>query len=248
MLNYIATDNTAEIIKSISRQQNILILYEQHGTTNISKYLKETKVNFNLIKYFIIDITCLDNSENEILENINNFGKLHTKIRIIILAEGFNDNSYLLSNLYNNGIYNIINSSDEEIIKQELKRCLSERGLQKKDVKRFENIEEIQVKTGKISNVIKLLKTKPNNKKISNKDESNTINKEKVVKSVDDINSNTIIQQSGSVYFFALFLEAITRLVKLICYIAVFVLTSIGITILLNSQLRNMVFQILGLK
>ena len=53
---------------------------------------------------------------------------------------------------------------------------------------------------------------------------------------------------SNSVYLFSLLLEAVTRIVKLICYVIVFVLTSIGLTILLNSELRELVFQIFGLK
>ena len=63
MLNYIASDNTAQLIKNICIEKNLLILYEQVGIINIRKYLKETKVNFNLIRYFIIEISCLDNSE-----------------------------------------------------------------------------------------------------------------------------------------------------------------------------------------
>ena len=53
---------------------------------------------------------------------------------------------------------------------------------------------------------------------------------------------------SYSVYLFSLLLEAITRLVKFICYVLVFVLTSIGLTIMLNQELRELVFQIFGLK
>ena len=53
---------------------------------------------------------------------------------------------------------------------------------------------------------------------------------------------------SNSVYLFSLLLEAVTRIVKFICYVIVFVLTSIGLTILLNNELRELVFQIFGLK
>ena len=56
MLNYIATENTAKLIQRICKSQNILILYKTEDITNINKYLKETKVNFNLVKFFIIEI------------------------------------------------------------------------------------------------------------------------------------------------------------------------------------------------
>ena len=48
---------------------------------------------------------------------------------------------------------------------------------------------------------------------------------------------------NNQVYLFSLLLEAITRLVKFICYVAIFIFTSIGLTILVNEQLRNLVFQ-----
>ena len=74
----------------------------------------------------------------------------------------------------------------------------------------------------------------------------NKTNKKKEDKSIDEKNKTDI--PSHSVYLFSLLLEAITRLVKFICYILVFVLTSIGLTILLNQELRELVFQIFGLK
>ena len=240
MLNYIASDNTAQLIKNICIEKNLLILYEQVGIINIRKYLKETKVNFNLIRYFIIEISCLDNSENEIIENIYNFTKLHEKIRIIILAQGFNNNSNLLNTLYDKGIYNIINSNDEINIRQDLIKCLSEEGIQKKDAEKFKKVLEIKQKKSKISNITKSIKAaflKPK-EKIKQDEQNGT-----------EIKPNkTIIQQSSGVYFFALILETVTRLITLICYVVVFFLTSIGITILLNQELRNMVFQIFGLK
>ena len=240
MLNYIASDNTAQLIKNICIEKNLLILYEQVGIINIRKYLKETKVNFNLIRYFIIEISCLDNSENEIIENIYNFTKLHEKIRIIILAQGFNNNSNLLNTLYDKGIYNIINSNDETNIRQDLIKCLSEEGIQKKDAEKFKKVLEIKQKKSKIYNITKSIKAaflKPK-EKIKQDEQNGT-----------EIKPNkTIIQQSSGVYFFALILETVTSLITLICYVVVFFLTSIGITILLNQELRNMVFQIFGLK
>ena len=48
--------------------------------------------------------------------------------------------------------------------------------------------------------------------------------------------------KSNNVYFFLL--EVITKIVKLIIGILFFILTSIGITVLFNEQLRNLLIQI----
>lgn len=231
MLNYIATENTAKLIEKICKNQNILILYKTENTINISEYLKETKVNFNLIKHFIIELSCLDNTEEEIIQNIYNFNRLHTKTRIIILASGYNDQNIILTNLYDLGFYNIINESESELVESKLNTALSENGIQKTEAKKFKKREVVIQKDSKLKNLIN---------KVSSKSEIKEAERIKL-ESKDDM-------PTYSVYLFSLLLEAITRLVKFICYVLVFGLTSVGLTIMLNRELREIVFQIFGLK
>lgn len=232
MLNYIATPKTSMLIQKICKDRNILILHETKELTDIVKYIKQTKVNFNLVKYFIIELSCLENEEKDIIQSIYTFSRLYNKTRIIILAQGLDNQSNILNELYNREIYNIINSNSETEITEEIIKCFSVEGIQKKEAKKFEKIEKVETKENKIEKVISFIKNKKIKEKQSDSDKQNDI----------------VIHQPKGVYFFALLLEAITRLTKLIAYIVVFILTSIGITILLNSELRNMVFQILGLK
>ena len=77
----------------------------------------------------------------------------------------------------------------------------------------------------------KILKKKENKKKLKFKTK-NLIN--------FVIKGNT--HKSNNVYFFLL--ELITKIVKLIIGILFFILTSIGITVLFNEQLRNLLMQI----
>lgn len=232
MLSYIANIDTAQIIQKVCKRKNILILNTQELETDISQYVKEIKINFNLIKYLIIDLNSLTNSETEIVENIYNFSKLYTKTRIIILAPNYNEQNVVLTNLYDLGFYNIINEFEIDKIENKLNVALSEVGIQKNDSKRFKKREEVIQKESKIKNLIDKIKSKPSKKKV---------NKKVKEESKSDMPSN-------SVYLFSLLLEAVTRIVKFICYVVVFVLTSIGLTILLNSELRELVFQIFGLK
>jgi hypothetical protein len=232
MLSYIANIDTAQLIQKVCKRKNILILNTQELETDISQYVKEIKINFNLIKYLIIDLNALTNSETEIVENIYNFSKLYTKTRIIILAPNYNEQNVVLTNLYDLGFYNIINEFEIDKIENKLNIALSEVGIQKNDSKRFKKREEVIQKESKIKNLIDKIKSKPSKKKV---------NKKIKEESKSDMPSN-------SVYLFSLLLEAVTRIVKFICYVIVFVLTSIGLTILLNSELRELVFQIFGLK
>ena len=219
MLSYIASLETAQLIQKICKRKNILILNTQESETDISQYVKETKINFNLIKYLVIDLNSLTNSETEIIENIYNFSRLYTKTRIIILASNYNEQNIVLTNLYELGFYNIINESEK--IEEKLNIALGENGIQKNESKKFKKREELIQKESKVQKLLEKVKTKPSktkeNKKV--KEESKTD------------------MPSHSVYLFSLLLEAITRLVKFICYVLVFVLTSIGLTILLNQEL-----------
>lgn len=226
MLSYIANINTAQIIQTICKSKNILILNSQEGKTDINQYIKETKVNFNLIKYLVIDISALVNSDTEIIESIYNFSKLYTRARIIIIAAGYDCQSAVLTNLYDLGFYNVINDLE---FAEKLNIAI-DTGLQKRDVKKFEKKVEVIQKESKLNKIKDKLKQLRKDQKSKSKKENNT-----------DMPTN-------KVYLFSLLLEAVTRLVKFICYLAIFGLTSVGLTILLNEELRELVFQIFGLK
>lgn len=225
MLSYIASNSTARLIKDICKEQNITILNQEVEEIDFLKYIKQTKVNFNLIKYLVIELSQLKNTEDEVINSIKYFKEMYINTKIIVVAKGYDNQNVILTNLYENSIYNIVNTLDEMQVKEEIKRCLLQEGLQEKDARRFKKIEIEKVdKKVKYHDFISKLKEKPH----------------KNIRTQNQINSG--------VYFFNLVVETITRLIKLIGYIILFILTSIGITILLNSELRNILFQILGLK
>ena len=230
MLSYIANIDTAQLIQKVCKRKNILILNTQESETDISQYVKETKVNFNLVKYLVIDLNSLTNSETEIIESIYNFSRIYTKTRIIIFASNYNEQNIILTNLYDLGFYNIINEFEVDQIENKLNIALSETGIQKNEAKRFKKQVEVIQKESKI-------------KKLANKVKTNKKKENKKVKESSKTDMSTNL-----VYLFSLLLEMITRLVKFICYVLVFILTSIGLTILLNRELRELVFQIFGLK
>lgn len=227
MISYIASNSMDRLIKSICQEQHITILNQEVEEIDFLKYIKQTKVNFNLIKYFIIDINQLKNTEDEIVNSIKYFKEMYSNTRIIIIAKGYDSQNNILTALYENGIYNIANNNEEQELKQEIKNCLTQ-GLQEKDAKKFKRIEKIKIdKKAKYKNLI--LKLKGKNKKQPNEQE---------------LKERTQKQISSSVYFLAIFVDVVKSLVRLLCYIAVFILTSVGLTFLLNEELRNMVFQI----
>ena len=233
MLSYIASNSTAEIIKNVCKEQNITILNQEVEEIDFFKYIKQTKVNFNLVKYFVIDLKQIKNTEDEIINSIKYFKEMYVNTRLIIIAKEYDNQNIILTTLYENSIFNIINNSDEQQIKVEIEKCLLGDGLQEKDAKRFKRIEEVKVDKKVKFNIIPKLKEK-------------LANQEKVQKPSENIETQN--QINSSVYFFAVLVDAIKSLVRLLCYIAIFILTSVGLTFLFNEELRNVIFQILGLK
>ncbi len=233
MLSYIASNSTAEIIKNVCKEQNITILNQEVEEIDFFKYIKQTKVNFNLVKYFVIELKQIKNTEDEIINSIKYFKEMYVNTRLIIIAKGYDNQNIILTTLYENRIFNIINNSDEQQIKVEIEKCLLGNGLQEKDAKRFKRIEEVKVDKKVKFNIISKLKEK-------------FANQEKVQKPSKNIEAQN--QINSSVYFFAVLVDAIKSLVRLLCYIAIFILTSVGLTFLFNEELRNVIFQILGLK
>ena len=233
MLSYIASNSTAEIIKNVCKEQNITILNQEVEEIDFFKYIKQTKVNFNLVKYFVIELKQIKNTEDEIINSIKYFKEMYVNTRLIIIAKGYDNQNIILTTLYENRIFNIINNSDEQQIKVEIEKCLLGDGLQEKDAKRFKRIEEVKVDKKVKFNIIPKLKEK-------------FANQEKVQKPSKNIEAQN--QINSSVYFFAVLVDAIKSLVRLVCYIAIFILTSVGLTFLFNEELRNVIFQILGLK
>ena len=148
MLNYIAKNETKNIIQKICVEKNILVLYETHNDINIEEYIKRTNVNFNVLRYFIIDLECII--------DLNNFPKIisqlkimYPKIRIIVMAS-YNNNYLLLEQLYQLKIYNIVNTDLAQNIEKQMLEALSEKGIQKKQVRRFDIQEqEKQIKKNK---------------------------------------------------------------------------------------------------
>lgn len=227
MLSYIASNPMEDLINGVCEELNITIL-SKIGEIDFLQYIKETKVNFKLIKYIIIELKSLKGTEENIINGISYFYEVYPNIRIIILASGYDEQNDILTNLYEKGIYNIINSVELEKIKSELKKSLISDGLSKKESKKFKKAEII--KKQKRNNLKKYITSMKKNKKLN----SEGIEKTQV--------NNT------SVYFFTLLIQAVDKLLELLGTAIIFGLTSLGLTIIFNESLRNIVFQMLGLK
>ena len=134
MLSYIASNPTKDLIINVCERLQITIL-SQVDEVDFLQYIKETKVNFKLIKYMIIDLKSLKGTEENQINAICYFKELYPTIRIIILANDYDEQNIILNSLYEKGIYNMINANKIEEVRMELEKCLSDEGTSKKEAK-----------------------------------------------------------------------------------------------------------------
>ena len=125
MLNYIAKDKVRDAIKKVCKDKNILILYETDYSVNIEEYIKETNVNFNVIRYFVIDTNSIIDIE-KLSKIISQLKIMYPTIRIIVVAS-YKDNSLLLEQLYQMQLYNLVDVDSEDTIEKQLTEALSDK-------------------------------------------------------------------------------------------------------------------------
>ena len=142
MLNYIAKEKIRGAIINVCKEKNILILYETNNNVYIEKYIKETNINFNVIRYLVIDLSCIIDLEN-LSKIISQLKIMYPNIKIIVVGS-FEKDLQLFEQLYSIGIYNLVNVDLQQNIEVQLSEALSDKGIQKKQVKIFDQKEQLK--------------------------------------------------------------------------------------------------------
>lgn len=104
-------------------------------TKSLSNFASSNSNNLLNCTHLIVDLSALNDNENEIVESLNTITRIYSDIRIIILAdeEDIKDNeNHLLRRIFEKGIYNIVLDSKEKTIEN----CILQ-GMTKEETSRF---------------------------------------------------------------------------------------------------------------
>ncbi|OJU08706.1 MAG: hypothetical protein BGN88_05220 [Clostridiales bacterium 43-6] len=132
MVHYITSPENLALVKELCEIKDIGLEY----TTNIKdiKLFANTELSkLAHVKYFVIDISCLQNSEKEIYDIICGMEYM-THARIIVIAIGRTANDNFIQALVNKGVCNIVLSKQKETAQIEMSKCLSSDGRGKQDI------------------------------------------------------------------------------------------------------------------
>ena len=123
MVYYITTPEHLGLMQKICEERKMNFEF----VTNIKdiKLFVNTEIKkLEHIKFFVIDLDCLDNTDKEIYDSICGM-RYMTKAKILIVALGRTTGDSLVNALRERNVCKLILSKDEEQIQKEIESCLS---------------------------------------------------------------------------------------------------------------------------
>lgn len=146
MVYYISSNIYNQTVYSTIKELDQLIVGQQVG--NHFLLLKFIKQNVNMLScgldFFIIDTSCLDDTEEDVIQAIKMFRTLNETVRIIILSPERIPGDALLAQIFALGVWNIIATMDYFELKSQLISCMEGSGKSFKEALEFKDVREIE--------------------------------------------------------------------------------------------------------
>ena len=141
-LYYITDDNFSNLLDFASSEQLSIKKAEGEGDFDIERFVKTRIDVLNQFGLLVFNRFAFQNSDTEFYTYINSLTKLlKDNIRLIIVWQGLEDSKEVSLRSFNNiGIGNICISKDLKLLKEELKECLSDKGMQRYAVKNVNGV------------------------------------------------------------------------------------------------------------
>lgn len=148
MIVYITGSTYRQVIKNTVEDTGELVMQEE--ITDEIDFLKYIKINITKldgIEKLIVDFSVCRNTEEELVMALEMLRSLYDELRIIVFAPYLETGSILLMNCFTMGILNIINTSDFNEIRTELRECI-ETGKKFKDSVKYKEVkaEKFEIK------------------------------------------------------------------------------------------------------
>lgn len=130
MIIYIASHSNNTIInRAIEDSAGRIILPKVEINFNFTTFVKQQLEQIQMAKIFIIDISALSDSDDDIVMSLNSFRLINDEIKVIIVAPFKNPGDKLLNEIFAMGIYDIVtfeSETDKEKVIEEIAFCIQE--------------------------------------------------------------------------------------------------------------------------
>jgi hypothetical protein len=127
MLLYLSSNHNSDLFDFLMNEHGILVK-KLSGEFQLKNFVIRDMRNFSHCSFVAFDLKALKDTEDEIMNAIIGFRSMYDS-RIIVLAVGRDTKDEFLSNLYSEGIRNLITAQTVEDIRKEILECVSEDGM-----------------------------------------------------------------------------------------------------------------------
>lgn len=145
MVYYIASTIYHQTILSTVEESGQLIIGQQTDNhIEFLKYIKNNIISLSDIEFLIVDLSALDDLDDDILQAFKMYRTMYDETRCIVVAPYRKAGDLLLSQLFALGIWNIIATNDYLEMKKGLELCLSQKGMSFKDALAFKDVKKTE--------------------------------------------------------------------------------------------------------
>lgn len=127
VLLYLSSNQNIGIFDFLIQEKG-LVIKKLSGEFHLKKFVIHDMKNLSHYSYVAIDLKAIKDTEDEIIEAVKAFKTIYDS-RLILFAEGIDQENELLSKLVEERIYNIITATSIEKIKEEILKSVSIEGM-----------------------------------------------------------------------------------------------------------------------
>lgn len=141
MVAYISSVKYNSIISSVVKEKDEIIAHNLiNDHVNLYKYIQANVTLFSGYDYFIVDISAVDDVDDDIIKALEMYRTFNELTRIIIVSPNRRAGSELLAKIFSLGINNIAASFDQLELREELLKCMSDSGKSFKEAIIFKDV------------------------------------------------------------------------------------------------------------
>lgn len=141
MVAYISSVKYNSIISSVVKEKDEIVAHNLiNDHVNLYKYIQANVTLFTGYDYFIVDISAVDDVDDDIIKALEMYRTFNERTRIIIVSPNRRAGSELLAKIFSLGINNIAASFDQVELREELFKCMSESGKSFKEAIMFKDV------------------------------------------------------------------------------------------------------------
>lgn len=127
MIYYIASENYQNLIaNSIQDCDEVLAGQEIGNEIYLLKYIKSNLTKFAELEKIVVDLSAVEDTDDEIVTALENLRVMYENLRIIVLGTNRVETDPILERILQANIVNIVCTNDYLELKEELKYCIQE--------------------------------------------------------------------------------------------------------------------------